>query len=93
MTSIIDIDYDEKEKNIIYSIRIKNINKNKIETSYDMHLLKDSLQENLCNSNKQNFQNGYKKINFIYIGNDDIEMFRIFLTPQICEKYERQIHK
>ena len=92
VTSIIDIDFDEKEKKLIYSIKIKNINKNEIETLYDTHLLKENLQENLCDSNKQNFQNGYKKIKFIYIGNDDIEMFRIFLIPEVCQKYDRQTY-
>lgn len=90
VTTLFGIGLNQSKDTLIYSIRIENISKKDIYTSYDISSIKDQLSGNLCASNKKNFKNGYKKIEFIYFGNNDSEMFRILLTPEMCQKYNRQ---
>lgn len=87
VTMLIGIGVDQNTDKLLYSIQIENLNRKELYTSYDISSIKDQLSVNLCNSNKENFQNGFNNIEFTYFGNDDREMFRIFLTPEICRKY------
>lgn len=90
VTTLIGIGADQNTDKLLYSIQIENLNRKELYTSYDISSIKDQLSVNLCDSNKENFQNGFNNIEFTYFGNDDSEMFRIFLTPEICQKYNRQ---
>lgn len=87
VTTLFAIGLNQNKDTLIYSIRIENINRKELYTSYDFASIKDQLSGNLCDSNQKNFQLGLKKIEFIFFGNDNSEMFRILLTPEMCRKY------
>lgn len=91
VTTLIGIDLNQKGRHLIYSVKISNINKKELYylSENDISSIKETLLNNLCDSNKKNFQLGHEKIEFIYIGKDGIEMFRIFLSPEICQGYKQ----
>ena len=90
VTTLVGIGLNQNKDTLIYSVKIEDINKKELYTSYDIASLKDQLSGNLCDSNQKNFQFGYIKVEYIYLGSDDGEMFRILLTPEMCQKYYKR---
>lgn len=79
-----DIQINPDSRRITQFIVITNTNKDVVHTNFRESVVKKAFTYALCLANKKNFQRGFNDLEFIYIGNDNREIVRIFLSDAIC---------